>query len=74
MKQQYEKLTSESFIITKSMNKTDMQSIKDGKTYLYTHPENIIGNREVYEVLRTNYQLKKCFIVVDEAHCMLPLR
>ena len=55
------------------MSDRDLKTLKDGKTYLYAHPENIIGNREVYEVLRTNghYENKKCFIVVDEAHCML---
>lgn len=69
--QQLAKLGKNTSICLKNkMNDIDIDKIASGSfSYIFSHPENIIGNKAVYQALRSCN--KKSFIVVDEAHCIL---
>lgn len=41
-------------------------------SYTLSHPDNIIGNKDVYQALRSCN--KKCYIVLNEARCILDWR
>lgn len=71
IEQQLNKLGKNNSICLKSkMNESDINKIASGTyTYIFSHPENIIGNKAVYQALRSCHQ--KSYIVVDEAHCIL---
>lgn len=66
--QQLTKLGSDAMAVKNNMSKEELQSLKSS-TYIYSHPENIINNEEVYKILMSDViQNKVCIIVVDEAH------
>lgn len=73
--QQLTKLGKNTSICLKNkMNDSDIDRIASGSfsyifSYIFSHPENIIGNKAVYQALRSCN--KKSYIVVDEAHCIL---
>lgn len=50
-----------------------LDKLKTGDyTYIYTHPEHMIGKKTIYDSLVSRvYSSKTCLIVVDEAHCVL---
>lgn len=50
-----------------------LDKLKTGDyTYIYTHPEHMIGKKTIYDILVSRvYSSKTCLIVVDEAHCVL---
>lgn len=50
-----------------------LDKLKTGDyTYIYTHPEHMIGKKPIYDSLVSRvYSSKTCLIVVDEAHCVL---
>lgn len=69
--QQLTKLGSDAMAVKNNMSKEELQSLKSS-TYIYSHPENIINNEEVYKILMSDViQNKVCVIVVDEAHCVV---
>lgn len=69
--QQLTKLGKNTSICLKNkMNDIDIDKIASGSfSYIFSHPKNIIGNKAVYQALRSCN--KKSYIVVDEAHCIL---
>lgn len=53
--------------------KVDFNKLKTGKySYLFCHPEQILDNKALNEVFRTEgLSGRKIYLVVDEAHCIL---
>jgi len=66
IKQQEEKLGKSAVCL----NKGNYQ--KDGINFLFSHPEDIIDNKEFVDVVCSEtFQKKKLFLVVDESHCII---
>ena len=69
--QQMTKLGSDAVTIKNNMSEAELLLLQTC-SYIYSHPENIIDNKEVYKILMSNtVQNKVCVIVVDEAHCII---
>lgn len=69
--QQLTKLGSDVMAVKNNMSKEELQALKSS-TYIYSHPENIINNKEVFKILMSDViQKKVCVIMVDEAHCVI---
>ncbi|XP_062621809.1 ATP-dependent DNA helicase Q1-like [Saccostrea cucullata] len=73
IEQQLSKLGSSAMSICENMKESDLKKLTENSVqYIYSHPEHIIGNKEINNVLSSDScQSRKCVIVVDEAHCVL---
>ncbi|KAL5022891.1 hypothetical protein ScPMuIL_002046 [Solemya velum] len=73
IQQQMLKLGSKALTLSKNMCETWMKRLECGDcSYIFCHPENIIGEKNIYTILsKKAYSSKLVFIVVDEAHCVI---
>ena len=68
IKQQTQKLGDMAMCLA---SESELEKIKNGKiNYIFSHPEEILGNRILYDVLNCINKMN-IFLVIDEAHCIL---
>lgn len=71
--QQLLELGSSATCLTDNISEVELEKLRCGQyTYIYTHPENIIGKKHLNKIFTSSiYDSKICIIVLDEAHCVL---
>ena len=73
IEQQVQKLRSKAIAIGNELSENELSLLKSGNyKYLFSHPEQILGKRNVSSVFCSDlFRQKRVFIVIDEAHCVL---
>ena len=73
IQQQVRKLGSFATCLKEKTDASVLQKLRTGDfSYIFTHPEHLIGKKAINDILVSEmYSSKTCIIVVDEAHCVL---